>query len=207
VRGRRAFLIVLAAAAALPASASAERTRYSIVKANGSEELSFESDSATCANFGTCGDSGTVTYRFGGEPGKGSLVLDRNRRGRIKAHASFRSKGTTKASVTSSTGTCTDAVKRRREVFSLTTGSRLSRLLFVFHDSPGTTPDYLRSDCLTPTEAHLARQDALPQGTFPAKNFDNQRTSFRLSGEASFRDRGYRGSVKWSLGYRVKRRG
>jgi hypothetical protein len=205
VRGAKTLVIALAVFAAVPAVAAAKTTRYSIVKANGFERVTFTADSATCASFGTCGDSGRVNYRFGGKPGRGSLVLRTNRRGRGTGTASFRTAGTTTATVNSESGTCTDTVRRRREAFSLVSESNLSRLLFTLHPRSAKR-DYLETDCLTPSEAHLARTDNLPQGSFRADDFDNARTSFRLSGENFFRNRGYRGSVKFTLGYRVARR-
>jgi hypothetical protein len=94
-------------------------------------------------------------------------------------------------------------VKRGREWFSLR-GS-LARLRFRFHPR-GHRRDHLRTDCATPSEANLARDDALPEGSFDADDFDNQGTTFKLEGTSVFSDRGYRGELRWELDYAVKRR-
>ena len=46
------------------------------------------------------------------------------------------------------------------------------------------------------SEANLARDRALPKGSFDADNFDNERTSFQLRGTSIFADRGYRGELR-----------
>jgi hypothetical protein len=205
VRGRTTLAVALVAAGAVPATAAAETTRYSVTEASGTVRVTFEADPLSCAQFGRCGDSGTVTYRFGGEPGKGGLALRENRRGRISGKARFRSSGRARAKVESIDGsTCRDTVRHRREKFSLRSTSRLSRLLFKFHPRRGT--DYLRTDCAAPSERHLARAKALPQGTFRAGDFEDFSTSFVLSGESPFSDRGYRGTARWNLSYEVERR-
>ena len=203
VGGAKTLVLVLAGAAALPATAgAAERTRYSIEKASGVERLSFEADPATCAQFGVCGESGTVTYRFGGDPGRGGMVLTRRGR-RQQGSASFRSSGTTSASVSGPSGSCRDKVTRKREWFSLR--GTLRRLQFRFHPRQSRR-DHLRTLCPTPSEANLARDGALPVGSFDARDFDNEKTRFQLEGTSVFNDRGYRGELRWDLSYTVERR-
>ena len=205
MRVRSAFAIALAAGFALPAVAAATTTTYSIEKASGYERVTFEGDPATCASFGTCGDSGTVNYSFGGEPGRGSLVLDRRDSGRIEGFARFRSHGKTVANVSSLTGnTCKQTVHRTRERFSLVRKTRLGRMIFTLHPRPGR--DLLATDCLTPTEKHLARADALPFARLRTRAFDHDRTNFETQGNDPFADRGYRGEVRWKLTYSFHRR-
>ena len=206
MRGISALGIALAAGAALPAAAAAGgSTSYSIEKASGFERVTFQGDPATCASFGTCGDSGTVAYTFGREPGRGSLVLERRANGGIRGRAAFRSHGRTVADVSSLTGNdCKQTVRRTRERFSLNSRSRLGKLLFTFHQRPGR--DLLATDCLTPTEAHLARSNALPRARFKARSFDRDRTNFQIEGHSPFTDRGYSGEVRWKLTYAVHRR-
>ena len=203
MKGAQALALALVAVAALPATATAaKRTTYSIEKASGFQRLSYESDPSTCARYDVCGEEGVVTYRFGGDPGRGRLALTR-RGGRQTGSAGFRSRGRTTSNVSGPSGACRDTVKRGREWFSLR-GS-LARLRFRFHPR-GRGRDYLRTDCVAPSEATLARDGALPKGEFDAADFQNQRTSFRLEGKSVFSDRGYRGELRWELGYSVKRR-
>jgi hypothetical protein len=203
VNGARTLALGLLAAAALPATAAAAgRTAYSIEKASGVQRLSFEADPDTCTQFGVCGEAGTVTQRFGGDPGRGKLVLIRRGR-RQTGSARFRSSATTTSSVSGPNGSCRDTVKRDIEWFSLR-GS-LERLRFRLHPRRRTR-DQLRTLCATPTEANLRRDGALPAGTFDADDFRNQRTRFELKGTSVFNDRGYRGELTWNLSYAVKRR-
>ena len=209
MKGAKPLVLALAAAAVLPAGASAaQRTSYRITDAAGFERVTFTADLGTCAQFGTCADSGTVEYRFGDGSKRGGLVTETSASGRTKGTASFRSKGKTTASVTSVNGDCRDTVNHGSEWFTLNTpGSRLSKLLFTFHPRTGTR-DYLRTDCVGPNEASLARGHALPAANVPAKNFRNHaRTSFRTTGHDAFTDRGYSGTVRWDLRYKIVRRG
>ena len=206
MRGLPTLALTAAALAAAPGAAlAADRDVYSVVKASGTERLTFTADPRTCAEFATCGERGTVVYRFGGKP-RGRLVLTTSRRGRVEGGASFRSAGRTEARVTAADGTtCTDSVRHRSETFSLDSGRGLRRLLFILHPRP-TRHDYLRTECAGPSEANLARAGTLPEATFKRRDFSFPRTSFRATGDAFFRDRGYRGTVRWTLGYRVVRR-
>jgi hypothetical protein len=203
VRGAKTLAIALAASAAIPASAGAatrQKSVYSVVKASGSEKVSFTSDTSTCARFMTCGYRGTVRYKFGGKP-HGTLVMRRDRRGHITGAASFRTTGTTTSAITAG-GDCQDTVRHRSEVFTLNSRSRLGRLLFGLH---GTKTDYLFTDCIGPTEAALKADRALPEGFFKRKDFEGSITKFQLSGSASFREQGWRGSTTWRLAYRIAR--
>ena len=205
MKGASAAAIALFAGLALPASAIADTTTYKFERASGYERMTFQSDPATCANFGVCGDSGTVNYTFGGEPRRGSLVLDERNNGTVRGSAHFRTHGKTVASVTSTTGnTCKQTVRRTRERFSLNRDTRLGRLLFTAHPRPGI--DLLATDCLTPNEKSLARTDALPKARFRARSFDHAETTLQAKGEAAFTDRGYRGEVRWKLSYQIQRR-
>jgi hypothetical protein len=201
VRGAKALAIALAATAAVPACSSAatrQKSVYSVLNASGSEKVTFASDTSTCARFKTCGFGGTVSYKFGGKP-RGKLVVRRNRRGHIAGAASFATAGTTTSAVTAG-GNCQDTVRHRVEAFTLTSRSRLGRLLFGLH---GEQTDYLVTACVGPTEAALKHDRALPEGFFKRSDFDGAITKFQLSGSASFREQGWRGSTTWRLAYRV----
>src|SRR5690349_2433145 len=118
--------------AALPATESAKTgVMYHVVHASGTQQVSFTADPKTCAQEFTCGDQGTLTYKFGGTP-SGRLEVTRDRRGRVNGVADFKSRGTTVAQVVQGTQ-CSDTVSHRREHFSLTSRSRLGSLLFQFH--------------------------------------------------------------------------
>jgi hypothetical protein len=201
VKRASALAIALAAtAAALPATAAAGTTSYKVVKAKGIEKVEFTADGDTCARYLTCGYGGTVTYKLGGTP-KGRLVTKQKANGHITGAAAFRSRGTTVAKVTSG-AVCTDTVRHRREDFSIGSKSRLGKLLFGLH---GAKTDYLATDCAGPTEKMLEHDRALPSGKFKRQDFDAPSTTFGLTGQAHFREKGYLGSVTWKLSYRLKR--
>lgn len=191
------------AALALPAAAGAATERgsvYSVVKASGSERLTFSEDLASCTRFHTCHNAGSVSYRFGGTP-SGRLVMQDRRGGTVSGLASFKARGTTSAKLAGDKP-CSDTVRRRHETFALSSRTRSGRLLFGLH---GTKLDFLGSHCATPSEVELAADGALPHGSFKRSAFGSERTSFRLSGSALFREHGYRGRVRWSLSYRLER--
>src|SRR5919202_4815501 len=152
---------------------------YDVVRATGFERVTFQGDAgAGCEDTGVCGYAGTVSYSIGGTP-HGRVVLVRSRNGRLSGDATYRTHGTTRASVTTpgSDQTCTDTVGRRRDFFSLVSrGSRFQRLLFRYHD---TATDYLNTRCAGPTERDAAEAKALPSGSFRARDFRAKRVSFR----------------------------
>jgi hypothetical protein len=173
---------------------------YHVVHASGTQKVSFAGDPSTCTQQLTCGNRGTVTYKFGGTP-SGRLEVTRDRRGRVNGLADYSSRGTTVAQITQGTQ-CSDTIKHRREHFSLTSRSRLGSLLFQFH---GGKTDHIVTDCPGPTETDLARDRALPEASFRQKDFDGFNVKFTLKGSSSFRESGYRGSVTWNLKYRLER--
>jgi hypothetical protein len=197
-----ALAIALAAAAVLPATAGAasQTTSYKLIKASGSQRVEYTANGDSCARFGTCGFGGTVTYKFSGKP-SGRLVMKQGGNGHITGAASFTSKGTTVSDVTSG-GACHDTVRHKHEEFSLGSKSRLGKLLFGLH---GGKTDYLLTDCAGPTEKMLARDKALPSGTFKRSHFAAPSTTFGLKGSSNFSEAGYVGSVTWKLQYTVKR--
>jgi hypothetical protein len=185
----------------LPAAAAARTgTLYHVVHASGTQKVSFTADPNTCGLQLTCGNEGTITYKFGGTP-SGRLEAARDRRGRVNGVADFKSLGTTVARITQG-APCTDTVSHRREHFSLTSRSQLGSLLFEFH---GGRTDYMVTDCAGPTEADLAHDRALPEGSFRQKDFKGFSVKFALRGNSSFRESGYRGTVTWNLKYGLER--
>jgi hypothetical protein len=201
VRGAKTILIAVAASAALPAAAAAGTgPMYHVVHASGTQKVSFSADPNTCGLQLTCGNQGTITYKFGGTP-SGRLVLPRDRRGRVNGVADFKSRGTTVAHVTQGVQ-CSDSVTHGREHFSITSRSRLGSLLFQFH---GGKTDHIVTDCAGPTEADLAHDRALPQASFRQKDFRGFSVKFGLKGSSAFRESGYRGTVTWNLKYRLER--
>jgi hypothetical protein len=191
----------LAAAALLPAGASAATSSYRVVKASGTMKITFTADPNTCTRNLTCGYSGTVTYKFGGTP-HGKLKMKQGRNGHIHGAADFTSHGRTVSNVETGAA-CTDTIGHRREHFTLESHSRLGRLVFQLH---GGKTDHLVTDCAGPTEDDLEHDHALPEGTFKRKDFEAQHTLFGLKGTSAFRERGYRGTSSWKLKYRLRRR-
>ena len=198
------IVIALVALVALPATAAARTMRYSVVQARGFERITFSPDAATCATFGTCGRSGRVSYRFTGKP-HGRMVLHVGRRGRVTGGATFRTSGVTTATASTDGETCSATVRRRREVFSLRRAAGHRSVRFTLHPRSARR-DYLKSACLTPTEADLAHAGALPKGSFRLSDFDHFTAAFRLTGSTFVREGGYRCTVEWDLRYRLRRR-
>ena len=185
----------------VPAAAAARTgVLYHVVGASGTQKVKFDADPATCGLQLTCGNEGTITYKFGGTP-SGRLEATRDRRGRVRGVADFKSRGTTVAQVSEGTR-CSATVTHRREHFSLTSRSRLGSLLFEFH---GGKTDHLVTDCAGPTEADLAHDHALPEGSFRQKDFKGFSVSFGVKGSSPFRESGYRGTVTWKLRYALER--
>ena len=201
MKGAKTILVGVAASAALPAAAAAKTgPMYHVTHASGTEKVSFTADPSTCGLELTCGNEGTVTYRFGGTP-SGRLEVPRDRRGRVVGVADFKSRGTTVARVTEG-AVCSDTVRHDREHFSLISRSRLGSLLFEFH---GGKTDHIVTDCPGPTEADLAHDRALPEGSFRQKDFKGFNVKFGVRGSSAFRESGYRGTVTWNLKYRLER--
>jgi hypothetical protein len=197
--------MAIAATGALPAAADAATPKtavYRVLQASGTQKVTFRADSSTCARFGTCGNRGTLTYRFGGTA-RGSLEMKSDRRGHITGAADFTSRGTTTSDVTAG-AVCSDTVSHRREYFSIRSPSRLGKLIFGLH---GDATDYLATDCAGPTDADLKRDKALPSGRFKREDFDAKIATFGLRGSQTFRERGYAGNSTWKLKYEIRRRG
>jgi hypothetical protein len=205
VRGALTVAMAITASGALPAAAGAvtpQTSVFRVLQATGTQKVTFSADSSSCARFVTCGDRGTVTYKFGGTS-RGRLEMKRDRRGHVTGAAEFTSQGTTKSEVTAG-AICSDTVSHRREYFSIRSPSRLGKLIFGLH---GAATDYLTTDCAGPTDADLKRDKALPTGRFKRADFDARSTTFSLRGSHTFRERGYSGSTSWKLRYEIRRSG
>ncbi len=173
---------------------------YHVVRASGTEKVSFTADPNTCGLMLTCGYAGTVTYRFGGTP-RGRLAVTRDRHHHVSGVANFNSRGKTTTRITRG-AVCNDSISHGREHFSLRSRSRLGSLLFELHH--GKT-DHLVTDCPGPTEADLAHDRALPEGSFRQKDFKGFNVNFGTKGSSAFRESGYRGTATWNLKYRLER--
>jgi hypothetical protein len=205
VRGALTVAMAIAATGALPAAADAatpQTSVYRVLQAAGTQKVTFRADSSTCTRFATCGDRGTVTYKFGGTS-RGRLEMKHDRRGHVTGVAEFTSHGTTTSDVTAG-AVCSDVVRHSREHFSIRSPSRLGKLIFGLH---GAETDYLTTDCAGPTDADLKRDKALPAGRFKRKDFEARSTTFGLRGSHTFRERGYTGSTTWKLRYEIRRSG
>jgi hypothetical protein len=196
--------MAVAATGAIPMAADAatpQTSVFRVVKARGTQTVTFRADTTTCARFGTCGDRGTVTYKFGGKA-RGRLEMKSDRHGHVTGAADFTSNGTTKSDVTAGS-VCSDVVTHRREYFSIRSPSRLGKLIFGLH---GAETDYLTTDCAGPTDGDLKRDKALPAGRFKRDEFGGGgSTTFGLSGSHTFREHGYIGNTSWKLSYQVRR--
>lgn len=207
--GRFAASLAIAATAAavLPAGASAKRgSIFDMTKASGYERVTFTGDDAAgCAQHGTCGYSGTVTYRIGGKP-RGALFLARSRSGRVSGGATYRTNGETTASVTGTATdpTCDDSVDHRSDVFSAASlRTSVKTVLLSYHSGHD---DYLDTRCVGPTERDLAAAGALPEGAFPANGFRRSRLKWQMSGSQPFKAGGFSAASEWDLRFRAKAR-
>jgi hypothetical protein len=193
----------------LPAAAQAKRgSIYDVTKASGFERLTFSGDAdSSCAQFSVCGYSGVTNYKIGGTP-KGTLVLTRTKQGKVRGRASYKTGGVTTTTVTPPApgADCTDSVSRPRDVFSLTSsGSRFQSLLLAYH--AGATGDYLKTQCMGPTEQDIADANAPPEGIFTAKDFfRGARPKLSLGGGTPFKAKGFNATVEWDLKFRLKAR-
>jgi hypothetical protein len=210
VTGRNAATFAAAAAMLLvPAAAQAKRgSIYDVTKASGFERLTFSGDAdSNCAQFSVCGYSGVTNYKIGGTT-KGTLVLTRTKKGKVSARATYKAGGTTTATVTPPAPgvDCTDTVSQPRDVFSLTSsGSSFKSLLLAYHAQ--ATHDYLKTQCIGPSEKDVAAANALPQGIFTAKDFFRGATPRpNLSGGTPFQAKGFNATVEWDLKFRLKAR-
>jgi hypothetical protein len=193
----------------LPAAAQAKRgSIYDVTKASGFERLTFSGDAdSSCAQFSVCGYSGVTNYKIGGTT-KGTLVLTRTKKGKVSARASYKAGGTTTTTVTPPApgADCTDAVSQPKDVFSLTSsGSSFKSLLLAYHVP--TTHDYLKTQCMGPTEQDVADANALPEGIFTAKDFFRGATPrLSLGGGTPFKAKGFNAGLEWNLKFRLKAR-
>jgi hypothetical protein len=193
----------------LPAAAQAKRgSIYDVTKASGFERLTFTGDpDSSCVQFNVCGYSGVTNYKIGGTT-KGTLVLTKTKKGKVSARASYKANGKTTTTVTPpAPGTdCTDTVTHPKDVFSLTSsGSSFRSLLLAYH--VGATQDYLKTQCMGPTEADVADANALPEGIFTAKDFfRGTRPRLSLGGGTPFKAKGFNVSIEWDLKFRLKNR-
>jgi hypothetical protein len=190
-----------------PAAATARTgSIFDITKATGFERVTFTGDSAGgCESQGVCGITGTVTYTIGGKP-QGSIVLARSRSGKMTGGASYRTNGVTRTS-TSGPGTtppCSDTFSHRVDVFSIASvGPGFHNLLLSYHSGGGA---YLDSACPAPDESDLAAGGALPEGSFPAKEFHGPRLRFSMKGGQPFTAHGFSAASDWSLSFRAQAR-
>ena len=208
MRGVLTLAAACVAMAIVPAGAAARRGWiFDMTSARGFERITFTSDEATCASFGVCGYSGTVTYRISGTP-RGTIVLARGSGGRVRGGATYRTQGVTEATVTppASGPACTDTVSHRTDVFSMAaTGSRFQTLLLTYH---GGGDDYLDTRCPGPDESDAAAGGALPEGTFSKADFFNgTHPKFGLSGGSPFKRAGFSATSDWKLRFAARARG
>lgn len=195
--------MALSAALIAPAAASAKTgSIFDFTRAEGFDRVAFKADPATCEQFGTCGYSGTVKYSVTGKP-RGTLVLARSRTGRITGGATYRTEGTTSASVTGPADTprCSDVVSRKTDLFSAASLPHSIKTLLLSYDTPGY--DFLATKCAGPTKKQVAAAGALPEGTFQAAGFRNKRVKWGMSGGQPFTVGGYSATSTWKLSFKA----
>jgi len=102
-------------------------------------------------------------------------------------------------------GTCTDTVRHKTDVFTLNSqGSRNQNLVFSYHPFGA---DYLDTKCGGPNEGTVSDAGVLPRGVLPPKQFfKGNRPSFTLSGGYSFRAAGFSSAIDWRLSLKLKAR-
>lgn len=202
-----AAIVAVGLMALAPAPAVARTgSIFDLTQARGLEKVTFKGDPAAgCEARGTCGFSGTVTYRIGGKP-KGTIVVVRTGSGKLTGDARYKTKGVTRATVKDpgSAEPCTYEHASQRDVFSLrSTGSKFQNVLLSYHSGGGP---YLDVSCPAPNEDDLAAAGALPKASFKAADFHGPKLGFSFSGSLPFKAAGFSATSTWDLSFKTTAR-
>lgn len=211
-----AIAAAVTAMAAVPAGATTvtavkgKEVRYRVTVARGFEFVQWAGTPFANCSGSQCGLAGTESYSFKGRPSKSKAFLIVDRKGRVvDGRADFVTHGTTRSSVRSTNGgpgqsaPCSDTVAHRHDYFQFTgISSRLAE--FELRNGTGS-PDYLHTHCPGPTETNLIDSNAVPRATFSASGLNHASDNFSLRGSRNFVDRGFQGTVSWSLHYSIVR--
>jgi hypothetical protein len=185
---------VALALAAAPAAQAASLGEADELSGSGTEAVTFSSDPATCASFGRCGYSGTVTYTFRARHGFGFFDPK-------LGFAILAGTGATTASVTPPDGSapCSDTVDH--PIDELTS----ERGFLVIHDPKVPVIEYLATRCVGPLEADVLGGQPLYKLRLPRSC--GCHGAKRLTGTVnrSFTASGFTGTVTGSIVISVKR--
>jgi hypothetical protein len=195
--------------AAPTADAAKHGSIYDITKAAGFERVTFTGDAdGGCAIYSVCGYNGVVSYRISGTP-HGALFLTRSRSGKVRASASYKTKGVTTTRVTpppdQAAADCTQTLKHNTDVFDMVSrGSTNSLLMLTYH---ATGIDYLDTHCAGPNEGAVSDAGVLPEALFRTKDFfRGAKPALTLAGAQPFRAGGFSSRIDWKLRFKMKAR-
>jgi hypothetical protein len=200
-RRRCAGAVVIASCVVLGAAPAAQsRSRlppfYDIVRASGSETVTFEGDgSAGCQSTGHCADAGTITYTFGDTTGFFFLEVD-------SGAGVLLTKGTTHAELMRSGTPCTDDVVQTTEQILVLGGKVL------FHPGgkyAGIGPDHLANRCGGPLDADLVAGQALLTGRLQPHPERRRTLHIAMSADRPFTAAGFTGTVDASVTMDLRR--
>jgi hypothetical protein len=204
VTGRFTAAVVISATLIVPAAASgATGSIFSMTAARGFERVTFTGDSAaSCEQFGVCGYTGKVEYSIGGTP-HGTIVLARSRGGKISGGATYRTEGSTSATVTPPGGApaCSDTITHSTDLFSAASQPHSVKTLLLSYDTAGD--DFLATTCPGPTKRDAALAGALPKATFSASGFHGKKLRFGFGGSVPFKGHGFTATSEWRLSFRA----
>ncbi len=205
----RAFVVALLASAfgAAPAWGFHDEPElfYSVRSAEMSYSVDFDgAGAAGCAERGVCDVSGTAAYRFARlRTGFGFLSLGPRGRSEGEIFVLGRGRADVRSGAVTDPTPCTDRALHRFDGLSL--AGRRGRVTLTFHPLEQNPIDYLDTLCTGPGDRTLARAGVFPSVTFPLRPFRSRVVRFSATGERPFAADGFRGTVRFSLRFVLRR--
>jgi hypothetical protein len=201
----RAVIIVALCGLALgvaPAGARQRQYAFLVTDASMSEVMTFQGDGGpACARAGVCGDSGTITYSFGGGDGLAAFVMAGRRAFGI---SDLFYDGLTSATVQGPGGSplCTDRVIRDFDGF-LVEGTP-THMRVLFHPS-FDRPNYLDTYCAGPGDDDMSHAHALPVVTLSERSLRRRSLHLQVSSSRPFHAGPFVGTLTFRADIRMRR--
>jgi hypothetical protein len=201
----RAVIIVALCGLALgvaPAGARQRQYAFLVTDASMSEVMTFQGDGGpACARAGVCGDSGTITYSFGGGDGLAAFVMLGRRAG---GTSDLFYSGLTSATVQGPGGgpPCTDKVIRDFDGFEVE--GKPSHIRVVFHP-PIYGPNYLDTYCSGPSDLDMSHAHALPVLTLSERSLRRRSLHLQVSSARPFHAGPFVGTLTFQADIRMRR--
>lgn len=187
---------------AAPAAAKQRQYAFVVTNASMSEVMTFQGDGGpACARAGVCGDSGTITYSFGGGDGLAAFVISGRRAFGI---SDLFYAGLTSATVQGSGGgpLCTDKVIRDFDGFVVEGTPTHMRVLF--HPS-FDAPNYLNTYCAGPGDDDMSHAHALPVVTLSERSLRRRSLHLQVSSARPFHAGPFVGTLTFRADIRMRR--